>query len=159
VVTSTGVHSVGEVVTNLTSVLFRTIITGDCAPTGTITLTAGQNATCTVTNVRRPLRPGRPPAACYRLTVQRRMVRVGNLVPIVARVHLHGRPVPGVRVFAVGHRVSAVLTTGPHGRVVFLLRLHRPGILSLNIRTPFECPAHPPQKIGVLGVSQPSLTG
>jgi hypothetical protein len=87
------------------------------------------------------------------------MVRVGNLVPIVARVHLHGRPVPGVRVFAVGHRVSAVLTTGPNGRVVFLLRLHRPGILKLKIRTPFECPAHPPQKIGVLGASQPSLTG
>ena len=159
VTTSTGVHSVGEVVTNVTSILFRTIITGDCAPTGTITLTAGQNATCTVTNVRRPLRPGRPPRACYRLTVLQRMVRIGKLVPIVARVHLHGRPVPGVRVFAVAHRVSAVRTTGPNGRVLFLLRLHRPGILSLNIRTPFECPAHPPQKIGVLGVSQPSLTG
>ena len=46
-----------------------------------------------------------------------------------------------------------------NGRVLFLLGLHRPGILSLNIRTPFECPADPPQKIGVLGVSQPSLTG
>ena len=160
VVISTGVHSVGEVATVGTSLLFRTIITGDCALNGAITLTAGQHATCTVTNVRRPLRPPlRPPVNCYRLTILRRMVRIGDLVPIVARVHVRGRPVPGVRVFAVAHRVSAVRTTGPNGRVLFLLGLHRPGILSLNIRTPFECPADPPQKIGVLGVSQPSLTG
>jgi hypothetical protein len=159
VTTSAGNHAVGEVATNATSLLFTTIITGDCASNGAITLTAGQNATCTVTNVRRPLRPGHPRVNCYRLTAVRRMVRVGNLVPIVARVHLHGRPVPGVRVFAVAHRVFVVRTTGRNGRALFLLRLHRPGILKLKIRTPFECPAHPPQKIGILGRVQPFLTG
>jgi hypothetical protein len=55
--------------------------------------------------------------------------------------------------------VSAVRTTGLNGRALFLLRLHRPGILRLTIRTPFECPAHPPKKIGVLGRIQPFLTG
>jgi hypothetical protein len=160
VVIGVGDHRVGEVaVAGITS-RFTTTVSGGCSASGSFTLSAGQHITCVITNTLAPLRPGpRPPLACYRLTVVRRMVRAGNLVPIVARVSLHGRPVPGVRVFAVGHRVSAVLTTGPNGRVVFLLRLHRPGILRLKIRTPFECPAHPPQKIGVLGATQPSLTG
>jgi hypothetical protein len=87
------------------------------------------------------------------------MVRVGNLVPILAHVQLHRRPIEGVRVYAVGPGVSDVRTTGPSGRALFVLRLQRPGILRLTIRKAFLCPKQPPRKIGVLGVSQPSLTG
>ena len=160
VVTSTGVHSVGEAAVNAKPGLFRTTIGGDCAPNGAITLTAGQNATCTVTNVRRPLRPGRPPGpACYTLTVARRMVKLARRVAILAHVHLHGRPIQGVRVYAAGPGVFAVETTGPRGRALFLLRLRRAGILRLTIRKPYQCPKLPPRKIGILGASQPSLTG
>jgi hypothetical protein len=87
------------------------------------------------------------------------MVRVGNVVPIVAHVHLHRRPVQGVRVDAVGPGVSDGRTTGPRGRALFLLRLRRAGILRLTIRKAYLCPKQPPRKIGILGVSQPSLTG
>jgi hypothetical protein len=46
-----GTQLVGEVATPNT-VNYETKIGGDCAPNGTITLTAGQHATCTVINVR-----------------------------------------------------------------------------------------------------------
>jgi len=158
--TSTGVHSVGEAGVNAKPGLFRTIISGDCSPSGSITLTAGQHATCIVTNVRRALRPGkRPAAACYRLTVARRMVNVGNRVRIEARVRLHRRPIQGVRVFALGPGVFDVHTTDPRGRAVFLLRLRRAGILRLVILKPFACKRPPPRNVGVLGVSQTFLTG
>ncbi len=160
VVTSTGVHSVGEAAVNARPGLFRTIISGDCSPNGAITLAPGQHATCIVTNVRRPLRPGkRPAAACYRLTVARRMVSVGKRVRIEAHVRLHRRPIQGVRVFAVGPGVFDVHTTDPRGRAVFLLRLRRTGILRLIILKPFACKRPPPRNIGVLGVSQTFLTG
>jgi hypothetical protein len=49
--TTAGSHTVGETAgtaTNLTD--YTTTIGGDCAPTGSITLTNGQSATCTITN-------------------------------------------------------------------------------------------------------------
>jgi hypothetical protein len=160
VVTATGIHSIGEVAANAKPGLFRTIISGDCSPQGAVMLAAGQHATCIVTNVRRRLRPGpRPAPACYRLTVARRMVTARNRVLVLARVLLHRRPIQGVRVFAVGPGVFDVRTTGPRGRAVFLLKLRRAGILKMTIRKPFACPRPPPKKIGVLGLSQPFLTG
>ena len=160
VVTSTGEHSVGEVGVNARPGTFRTIISGDCAPSGAITLAPGQEATCIVTNVRRPLRPPpRPPAACYRLTVARRMVNAGSRVLILARVHLHRRPIQGVRVYAVGPGVADVRTTNARGRAVFVLRLRRAGILRMTIRKPFACPPPPPKTVGVLGAAQTFLTG
>jgi Prealbumin-like fold domain len=159
VVTGTGVHSIGEVAANAKPGLFKTIISGDCSPNGAITLAPGQHATCVVTNVRRPLRPGRPPAlACYRLTVARRMVTVGRVL-VRARVLLHRRPIRGVRVFAVAPGVFEVRTTDARGKAIFLLRLRRAGILRMTIRRPYACPKPPPKKIGVLGLSQPFLTG
>jgi hypothetical protein len=160
VVTSTGVHSVGEVAVNARPGLFRTTISGDCSPSGTITLTPGRRATCIVTNVRRAVRSGRrPAAACYRLTVARRMVSIGKRVRIVAHVRLHGRGIQGVRVFAVGPGVFDVHTTDRRGRALFLLGLRRAGILRLIILKPFACERPPPRNIGVLGVSQTFLTG
>jgi prealbumin domain-containing protein len=152
-----GTHRVGETGaggTRLTN--YTSSVGGDCAANGTITIVAGQQATCVITNVRAPLRP---PGLCYRLTVARRMVSVGSRVPIVAHVHLGRRPVRGVRVYLVGPRLSTVRTTGPLGRAFFVLDLQRPGILMLRIRRPFLCPGPHPHRIGILGVSQPSLTG
>jgi hypothetical protein len=152
-----GSHRVGETGAGGTRLADYTSATGgDCAADGTITVAAGQQATCLITNVRAPLRP---PELCYRLTVARRMVSVGSRVPIVAHVHLGRRPVRGVRVYLAGPGVSAVSTTGPLGKVVFVLDLRRPGILTLRIRKPFACPVPDPHKIGILGASQPSLTG
>jgi len=160
VVTSTGVHSDGEVAANAKPGLFKTTIGGDCSPNGAITLTAGQQATCIVTNVRRPLRPGKPPAAaCYRLTVARRMVNAGRRALVLARVHLHRRPIQGVRVYAVGPGILDVRTTDARGRAVFVLRLRRAGILRMTIRKPFACPPPPPKRVGVLGAIQTFLTG
>jgi hypothetical protein len=159
VATSPGNNSVGEAGVHAKPGLFRTIISGDCAPNGAITLAAGQHATCIVTNVRRPVRPLRPPAACYRLTVARRMVSVGKRVRIVAHVRLHKRGIQGVRVFAVGPGVFDVHTTDRQGRALFLLRLRRAGILRLVVLKPFACERPPPRNIGVLGLSQTFLTG
>jgi hypothetical protein len=160
VVIPVGDHRVGELAVNGITSRFRTTISGMCSAGGSFTLSAGQHVTCVVTNTLVPPQPPlTPPSACYRLTVARRMVRVGNLVPILAHVQLHRRPIEGVRVYAVGPGVSDVRTTGPSGRALFVLRLQRPGILRLTIRKAFLCPKQPPRKIGVLGVSQPSLTG
>ena len=155
-----GDHRVGELAVNGITSRFRTTISGMCLPSGFFTMSAGQHITCVVTNTLVPLRPPlKPPAACYRLTVNRRMVTVGGRVPIVAHVHLGRRPIQGVRVYAAGPGVSGVRTTGRNGRALFLVSLQRPGILSLAIRKAYACPKQDPVKIGVLGVSQPSLTG
>jgi hypothetical protein len=159
VVISTGAHSVGEAAINAQPGLFRTTIGGDCSARGAITLAPGQHATCIVTNVRRPLHSLRPPAACYRLTLARRMVGVGNRIRVLAHVRLHRRPIQGVRVYAVGPGVFAVRTTNRRGAALFLLRLRRAGILTLRIRKPFACPPRDPKQVGILGASQPSLTG
>ena len=152
-----GTHRVGETGAGGTRLNnYTTVVGGDCAANRTITIAAGRQATCVITNVRAPLRP---PQLCYKLTIARRMVTVGNPVPIVAHVFLGGRPVQGIRVFVAGPRVSAVLPTGRLGKALFLLRLQHPGILTLRIRRPFLCPGPHPHRIGILGVSQPSLTG
>ena len=160
VVTGAGNHVIGEAAVNARPGHFKTTISGDCSRSGVLILSAGQQATCVVTNWLRPLRPLRPPRpACYRLTVSRRMVSAGKRVLVLARVRLPRRPIQGVRVYAVGPGVADVRTTGPRGRAVFSLRLRRAGILRLTIRRPFACPKPPSKKIGVLGASQTFLTG
>jgi hypothetical protein len=160
VVTSAGDHSVGLAAVNARPGQFKTIIGGACSANGKITLTTGQRATCVVTNVRRRARASlRPPAACYRLTVARRMVGVGGGVRVLARVALHRRPIQGVRVYAVGPGVFEVRATDRRGRSLFVLRLRRAGILRLSIRKPFHCEAQPPRQIGIVGATTPSLTG
>jgi hypothetical protein len=55
VVSSIGAHTVGETAGTATSLSsYNTVIGGDCASNGSITLSAGQNATCTITNTRKP---------------------------------------------------------------------------------------------------------
>jgi Prealbumin-like fold domain len=153
---SPGTHTVGETGASGTDVAdYHHVIGGDCAANGTVTVAAGEQATCLITNVRDPLKP---PRVCYTLHVARRMVTVGN-VRVLALIHLHGRPIQGVRVYAVGPGVSAVRTTGRTGHALFLLRLSRPGILRLTIRTPFACPPLPAREVGVLAVRTRALSG
>jgi hypothetical protein len=167
VIVSAGIHAVGEVAVAGPPAVFTTIVSGDCAPTGAITLTAGQHASCTVTNERTTSGPNlldvvRPPLACYELTAAPRTVTIGERVPVTAHVHLKGRPIEGVRVYAAGPGVSAVQTTGPTGHARFVLTLRRAGILTLRIRKPYACPPRDPQKVGIIGVTvppTPSVTG
>jgi hypothetical protein len=155
-----GDHQIGEVATISNTDRFITTVSGDCSPSGSFTLNAGEHLTCTVTNKLVRPKPGpRPPKACYKIHVGKRMVTVGRRVRVVARVHIGRRPVRGVRVYARGPGVRTFRTTGPTGRAVFALRLRRPGILSLTIRKAFECPKRDPRLIGIHGLRQPTLTG
>ena len=157
---ATGLHVVGEAGVNPNAGRYTATIGGSCAADGSITLAAGQQATCIVTNELKLPNAGRPPgSACYRLTIKRRMVSVGSHVVVLARVLLRRRPVQGVRVYAAGPGVSTFRTTGPRGRARFVLNLRRPGIVVLRLRKPFKCPKPPPREFGVLGARQPSLTG
>jgi Prealbumin-like fold domain len=153
---SPGTYTVGETGASGTDLAdYHHVIGGDCAANGTVTVAAGEQATCLITNVRGPLKP---PPVCYTLHVARRMVTVGN-VRVLALIHVHGRPIQGVRVYAVGPGVAAVRTTGPTGHALFLLRLRRPGILRLTIRRPFACPPPPSREIGVLPARTRALSG
>lgn len=49
---SIGSHTVGEAGANLSN--YTSVITGDCAANGTVSLAAGENKTCTITNTRLP---------------------------------------------------------------------------------------------------------
>jgi hypothetical protein len=159
VVIPVGDHRVGEVAVSRITSRVTTTIGGDCASSGSFALSAGEHIMCIVTNTLvAPIRPPKPPPACYTLTARPRMATVGR-VRVVARVHLGRRPIPGVRVYAVGPGVSAVRTTGPTGQAVFLLAILRPGILRVTIRKAFDCPRRPPKHIGVLGTPTPPVTG
>jgi uncharacterized repeat protein (TIGR01451 family) len=55
VLSSVGAHSVGETAGTGTSLAdYISVTGGDCAANGSITLSAGQNAVCTITNTRKP---------------------------------------------------------------------------------------------------------
>jgi hypothetical protein len=160
VVIEAGAHRVGEVAVNANTSRFMTTIGGGCSPSGSFTLSAGQHVTCVVTNTLVPPQPPlKPPAACYTLTVAGRPLTAGRRVLVLARVHLHRRPIPGVRVRAVGPGVSVVRTTGRRGRALLLLTLPRPGILRVTIRHAFACPKPPPKRIGILATTTPPVTG
>lgn len=53
-IVSIGAHTVGEIAGNGTLLdLYASVISGHCASDGSITLTAGENKTCTITNTRK----------------------------------------------------------------------------------------------------------
>ena len=155
-----GHHQIGEVAVNDSTSIFATTIGGDCAADGSVTVSAGEHATCVVTNtLEAPIKPPKPPHICYKLAVTRRTVTVGRRVRVLARVHAGSRPVRGVRVYARGPGVFAVRTTGPRGTALFVLRLRRRGILQVSIRKPYACPKPPPHDVGIRGVQTPPVTG
>jgi hypothetical protein len=160
VVVPVGHHRVGEVAVSRVTSRYTTTVGGDCAPDGSFTLSAGEHVLCIVTNTLvKPVPPLIPPAACYTLSVRHRTATVDKRVFVFARVHLGRRAVRGVQVFARGPGVSAVRTTGPTGRALFLLTPRRRGVLRVTVRKAFDCPKRPPKKIGVVGVATPPVTG
>jgi hypothetical protein len=155
-----GSHQIGEVAVAGQAGLFETTIGGGCSASGSFTVSAGQHITCVITNTLVPIEPPlTPPPACYTLSVRPRVAHAGGLVRVVARVHLGRLGVPGVRVYLVGPGVSLVRTTGARGQAVFVLRPQRTGVLHVSIRQAFDCPKRPPQRIGVMGATTPSVTG
>jgi Prealbumin-like fold domain len=155
-----GGHRVGELALNGVTGRFTTTIGGDCASSGSFTLSAGEHVMCIVTNTRTtPTPPLVPPAACYTMSAQPRTAIAGRRVRIVARVRLGRRPIEGVRVHLAGPGISAVGTTGRMGRSVFSATPLRRGLLVVSIRKAFGCPKRPPENIGVVGAATPPVTG
>ncbi len=55
VISTIGSHTAGETAGTATTLgNYNTVISGDCAANGTVTLAAGDNKTCTITNTRKP---------------------------------------------------------------------------------------------------------
>lgn len=160
VVIPVGDHRVGEVAVARVTSRFRTTIGGDCAPSGSFTLSAGQHVTCTVTNTLVPPEPPlKPPSACYVLSATPRTATAGTRVRVVARVHLGRTPIAGVRVYLNGPGVSATRTSGRTGRAQFVVTPNRRGVLRVSIRKAFDCPKRPPKKVGIVGAATPPVTG
>jgi hypothetical protein len=155
-----GNHQIGEVALPGQTGHFETTVGGDCSPSGSVTVSAGQHVTCVITNTLVTIEPPlKPPPACYKLSVAPRSVAVGRRVLVVARVHLGRRGVPGVRVYAVGPSLSIVRTTGRRGRALFSVTFQRRGLLHVSIRRAFACPKPPPKKVGIVGAATPPVTG
>ena len=156
-----GDHRVGEVMAvDGTPQNFTTTIGGDCSPSGSFTLNADEHVVCVITNTFAPIEPPvNPPSACNKLSVRPRTVRVGRRVRVVALVRAGRRPVAGIPVYARGPGVSTVRTTGANGRALFVLTLHRRGVLRITIRKPFDCPKPPPGHVGIIGGATPPVTG
>jgi hypothetical protein len=160
VIIGVGNHQIGEVALPGQIARFETTVGGDCSASGSVTVSAGQHVTCVITNTLVTTEPPlKPPPACYKLSVAPRTVAVGKRMLVVARVHVGRRPVPGVRVYAVGPGVSTVRTTEPRGRAVFPLTFQRRGLLHVSIRRAFACPKPPPKKVGIVGAATPPVTG
>lgn len=160
VVIPVGDHRIGEVAVARVTSRFTTTIGGDCAPSGSFTLSAGEHVVCIVTNtVVAPEPPLTPPSVCYTLSARPRTGTAGRPVRVVARVHFGRRPVAGVRVYLRGPGVAAVRTTGRNGRAHFVVTPRRRGILRVSIRQALDCPKRPPKKIGIVGAATPPVTG
>jgi hypothetical protein len=159
VTVATGVHLVGEVATSGVVEGYATRFGGDCAATGTITLAAGQQASCTVTNVR----VGRPPAirpasACYTLRASPRSLRAGRHGSVEVRAAVRGTPVGGVLVRLAGAGIAHSGRTGAAGVARFGLRPPAAGTIAVTTPRQFGCPAVPPRHIAVRGLG-PAVTG
>ena len=160
VVVPVGDHRIGEVAVGRVTSRFTTTIGGDCAPSGSFTLTAGGHVTCVVTNTLVPPEPPlKPPSACYTLSATPRTATAGRRVRVVARVHLGRAAIAGVQVYLRGPGVSAVRRTSGAGRAPFVVTPRRRGVVRVTIRKAFDCPQRPPKKIGVVGAATPPVTG
>jgi hypothetical protein len=138
----------------------KTVVRGDCARTGKVTLRRGRHAVCRVIHrLRRPKRPPKPPAACYQLVVERRSFVVGVRVTVVGRVTLHRRPVLNALIHLRGLGASRTLSTARNGEVRFQVTFRRAGIVKLTTRRQFGCPKPPERNAGVAAATTTPLTG
>jgi hypothetical protein len=131
---------VGELLSGTDAATYETVIGGDCAANGLVTLTAGQDAACTVTNVRTP--PGSAedrPTICNRLIVTPRTLTVGRPSKLFARVVAGGKPVLGAQVTLTGPGARDRLYTDAKGTARFRITPSKPGTLKLATQRQFGC--------------------
>lgn len=160
---ASGSHLVNEPAAGTNPSVYETVIGGDCAPDGTITLKANQHAVCTVTNTRKPPpSPPTPPTVCYTITARPGKVRAGRHSTIVAHVTAAGRPVHGAVVTLAGLGILKKRTSGPDGTAHFLVRPPRSGALVLSTERQFGCPEGAKSRVGVAAANSrrpPPVTG
>lgn len=156
-----GDHLVGEVATSPAIVNnYDTEFGGDCAATGTITLAAGQQATCTVTNIRVDHPPARrPPDVCYTVRASPRALRVGRPEVVTARVAVRGNPVRHVLVRLSGAGISRSRRSRANGVARFRLLPRATGTVTVTTPRQFGCPAVRPSRIVVRSGRSPRVTG
>jgi hypothetical protein len=163
--TATGFHVVGELAGphQQPPGAYTTVIGGDCGANGTITLTAGQHALCTVTNTHSTTRPPtHPPTICNTLAVTPRTLTAGNRATILAHVAAAGKPVLGALVTLTGAGVSSRRTTTSDGITHFPIKPAATGILTLATQRQYGCEQAAKDQVGVTKPSQPkppSVTG
>jgi hypothetical protein len=159
---ATGIHTVVELRVRTDPANFKTVIGGDCAANGTITLAAGEHGTCTVTNTAvRPVGPERPPTICNRVTVTPTTLIVGRTSRIRVRVKGGGRGVLGARVTLTGDHVFRRRFTRENGTVRILVRPTRAGIVTVATQRQFGChkPPRDPLTAVTLKPKRPAVTG
>lgn len=156
-----GTRLVGEVATSRAiGDRYKTAFGGDCSASGTVTLTANQHATCSVTNTRiRHQPPPPPPNACYTVTASPLTLAVGQRGSVVARVAVRGRPVPDVLVRLSGVGVSRSARTHAGGAARFDVVPSAPGRIAVTTPRQFGCPPAKVSHITVHRVGAPSFTG
>jgi hypothetical protein len=156
---ATGTRLVGEVATPGVAENYDTAFGGDCAAIGTITLAAGQQATCSVTNTRLRHPPAiRPANVCYTLAVSPRRLRAGRAASVVARAAVRGTPVRGVLVRVAGAGISHSGRTRATGEARFGVLPRSAGRIAVTTPRQFGCPAVLPKHIVVRGL-RPIVTG
>jgi hypothetical protein len=159
VTVATGTRLVGEVATPGIAENYDAAFGGDCAAIGTITLAAGQQATCTVTNTRVRHPPAvRPANVCHTLTVSPRRLRAGRAASVLARAAVRGTPVRGVLVRLAGAGVSRSGRTRTGGEARFGVLPRFAGRIAVTTPRQFGCPAVLAEHIGVRGL-RPIVTG
>jgi hypothetical protein len=161
---STGPHLVEELRPGTNPGIYKTVIGGACAANGTLTLTAGQAATCTITNTRvQPPKPPQPPTECNRLAATPRTLTVGKPATIIAHVAAAGRPVLGARITLTGPGIFHRRTTTANGTAHFAVKPTRSGILTLSTQRQYGCREAARDQVGVTTPTHktkpPAVTG
>jgi hypothetical protein len=159
---STGLHAVGELLAGTNPAAYETVIGGDCAADGLITLAANQHATCTVTNTRqRPPTPPRPPTICNTLAATPTTLIVGQPSMILAHVAAGGKPVLGARVTLTGLGAFDQRYTTANGTVRFPITLTKAGILTLATQRQFGCRGAAKDRVAAITLKPkpPAVTG
>jgi uncharacterized repeat protein (TIGR01451 family) len=104
-----------------------------------------------------PAPPVRTPTVCSTVNVTKKLLRAtGKKQRFVVRVTAAGKPVDRANVRIKGPGVFKVVQTRRNGTVVVTLKPTRAGILTVSVRNKKSCNT---QRIGVVGIFQPPVTG
>jgi uncharacterized repeat protein (TIGR01451 family) len=104
-----------------------------------------------------PAPPVRTPTVCSTVNVTKKLLRAtGKKQRFVVRVTAAGKPVYRANVRIKGPGVFKVVQTKRNGTVLVTLKPSRAGILTVSVRNKKSCNT---QRIGVVGIFQPPVTG